>query len=200
MTLSNCNAHPLRKFRDAERVQPRLAVQGARFIQALYELEHEADRLALAGAERVAFRQRRSRRVLHRFRQWLEGVIARPLPPSDAVRKVARYYLKHFDDLTRFIDHAELPLDNNAAEREFQRHAKLRFASLFAGSPEGGHRWATLLGVVRTAQKCDLDVFAYLTWMFERRGSHRKRFATKATQLTPMAYRDLGSPGAVVAA
>lgn len=200
LTLANCNAHPLRKFRDAERIQPRLALQGARFIQALYELEDEADRLGLTAAERVAFRQRRSRRVLRRFRQWLEGVIARPLPPSDPIRKVARYYLEHFDDLTRFVDHAELPLDNNAAEREFQRHAKLRQASLFAGSPEGGHRWATLLGVVRTAQKCNVDVFAYLTWMFERRGSHRKRFAMTAAELTPLAYRDLGSPGAVAAA
>lgn len=191
LVLSNCNAHPRRKFRDAERAQPRLALQGARFIQALYELEDVADRLALEGDARVAFRQRRSRRVLHRFRQWLDGVLATDLPPSDPVRKVARYYVNHFDDLTRFVDHAELPLDNNAAEREFQRHAKLRQASLFAGSPEGGHRWAILLGVVRTAQKCDLDVLAYLTWMFERRGSHRKTFAMAAADLTPMAYRDL---------
>lgn len=85
-----------------------------------------------------AYRKRRSARVLRRFRQWLKGVTARPLPPSDRVGKVARYYLKHFDDLTRFVDHAELPLDNNAAEREFQRHAKLRQASMFAGSVEGG--------------------------------------------------------------
>ena len=102
-----------------------------------------------------------------------------------------------FDDLTRFVHHGDLPLDNNEAEREFQRHAKLRFASLFAGSPEGGHRWATLLGVVRTAQKCEVDVFAYLTWLFERRGSHRNRFDMKAADLTPMAYTVAGMPGAV---
>jgi transposase len=199
-TLSHCNAHVIRSFRDAERVNPKLAKQGGRFIQALYDLEDIADEQGLYGLDRVAFRQRRSRRVVRRFRQWLHGVIARPLPPSDPVRKVAKYYIKHFDKLTRFIDHAELPLDNNAAEREFQRHAKLRYASLFAGSPEGGHRWATLLGVVRTAQKCDVDVFGYLTWMFERRGSHRKRFAMSAAELTPMAYRELGSPGAIAVA
>jgi hypothetical protein len=189
-TFANCNAHPLRKFRDAERVQPKLAKQGQRFIQALYELEDIAADEGLFGEERVAFRQRRSRRVLHRFHQWLEGVKARGLPPSDPLGKVVRYYLAHFEDLSRFIDHAELPLDNNAAEREFQRHAKLRLASLFAGSEEGAHRWATLLGVVRTAQKCDLDVESYLTWVFERRGSHRARFAMKAAELTPMAYRE----------
>lgn len=110
--------------------------------------------------------QWRSRRVLHRSRQWLQGVAARDLPPSDSsdpVGKVARYYLVHFDELTRFVDHVELPLDNNHSKREFQRHAKQRHASLFAGSSEGAHRWATLLGVVRTSQKRDLDVQAYLT-------------------------------------
>ena len=185
-----CNAHPLRKFREAEAVQPKLASQGKRFLQTLYDLEDEARDLGLEGDELVAFRQRKTRRVLRRFKQWLGGVLARPLPPSDPVRKVANYYLKHFDDLSRFVDHAELPLDNNASEREFQRHAKLRYASLFAGSPEGAHRWATLLGVVRTAQKCDLDVLAYLTWMFERRGTHRDKFGLTVAQLTPMAFRD----------
>lgn len=196
-TVANCNAHPFRSFREAERVRPHRAAQGRRFIDALYDLEHEADRLGLTGAERTAFRERRSRRVLHRFKQWLHGVIARGDPPSDPVRKIAKYYLKHFDNLTRFVQDGRLPLDNNEAEREFQRHAKLRYASLFAGSPEGAHRWATLLGVVRTAQKCEVDVLAYLTWLFERRGSHRKQFGMRAAELTPMAYRAAGSPGAV---
>ncbi|MBN2800319.1 MAG: transposase, partial [Deltaproteobacteria bacterium] len=70
------------------------------------------------------------------------------------------------------VDNGNIPIDNNASEREFQRHAKLRYASLFAGSVEGAHRWATLLGVVSTAQKCGVDVEAYLAWVFDRRGSH----------------------------
>ena len=77
----------------------------------------------------------------------------------------------------------------DASEREFQHHAKLRLQSLFAGSPEGAHRWATLLGVVRTAQKVGVDVLAYLTWVFDRRGTHRDAFDLSAAELTPMAYR-----------
>ncbi len=171
-------------------MQPRLAAQGKRFIQMLYELEDLARARGLEGADLVAFRRHWSRRVLHRFEQWLKGVVARTLPDTDPVGQVARYYQRHFDNLTRFVDHAEIPLDNNESEREFQRHAKLRLASLFAGSPDGGHRWATLLGVVRTAQKCGVDVQAYLTWLFERRGTHRKQFGLSAAELTPMAYRD----------
>ncbi len=156
----------------------------------MYAFEDRAKDRGLHGDELVRFRKHWTGRVLRRSQQWLRGVVARPLPPSDPVRKIAKYYLKHFDNLTRFVGRADLPLDNNQSEREFQRHAKLRFASLFAGSEEGAHRWATLFGVVRTAQKCNLDVLAYLTWVFERRGTHKKKFAMTAAELTPMAYRN----------
>ena len=66
---------------------------------------------------------------------------------------------------------------------------------MFAGSIEGAHRWATLL--VRTAQKHDLDVQAYLTWMFERRGTHKARFGMRAKELTPAAYKAAGCPGSL---
>ena len=48
---------------------------------------------------------------------------------------------------------------------------------------------------MRTAQKHGLDVQAYLTWMFERRGTHRKRFGLPAAELTPAAYKAVASPG-----
>jgi len=126
---ANCNAHPMRRFKDAVSVQPKLAAQGARFLNALYELEEEARSLELEGSALLRFRQRRSRRVAHRFKQWMNGVNRRQLLPSDPLGQVVRYYLRHFDALTRFIDDADLPIDNNVSEREFQRHAKLRYAS-----------------------------------------------------------------------
>ncbi|MEZ4320834.1 MAG: IS66 family transposase [Myxococcota bacterium] len=189
-TFANCNAHPLRAFREAEKSHPHRAAQGRRFIETLYELEDTATDRGLAGRALVEFRRHWTRRVLRRFKVWLTGVVKRNPLKTDPLRQAAQFYLNHFDDLTRFVDHAEIPLDNNTSERNFQRHAKLRYASLFAGSTEGGHRWATLFGVVRTAQLCGVDVMAYLTWMFERRGTYRARFAMSASELTPMAYRD----------
>jgi len=52
---------------------------------------------------------------------------------------------------------------------------------------------------VRTAQKCDVDVMAYLTWLFERRGTHKQTFGLSAEQLTPMAYRAQTEPHAQAA-
>jgi transposase len=189
-TLAFCNAHPIRAFREMQRIQPVLAVEGEAFLSALFAVDRRAAKAGLDGIARSAYRKRHTKPILKRFRKWLRGVQTSGLPPSDPLRKLANYYIKHFANLTRFLAHGDIPLDNNGAEREFQRHAKLRFASLFAGSEEGAHRWATILGVVRTAQKCDLDVQAYLTWVFERRGTHKKAFGMTAAELTPMAYRD----------
>jgi len=197
-TFAHCNAHVVRAFRDAERSQPILACEGRAFLKDMYDIERAAQAAGLKG-ERLREERQACRPILERFQKWLNKIDNGDLPPTDPVRKVARYYLRHWDGLTRFVDDPDLPIDNNAAEREFQRHAKLRLASLFAGSVEGAHRWATLLGVVRTAQKLGLDVQAYLTWMFERRGTHKARFGLKAKQLTPAAYKAAGCPGAVVA-
>jgi hypothetical protein len=117
------------------------------------------------------------------------------LPPADLIKRIANYYLKHIDRLTLFLVDPELPIDNNAVERKFQCHATLRLASLFAGSIEGAHRWATLLGVVRTAQNNNLHTQAYLTWLFERRDTHRKCFGMTARELTPAVFVEAGCPG-----
>ena len=82
-------------------------------------------------------------------------------------------------------------LVNNPSERAFQDHARLRLNALFAGSAEGGRRWAILLGVVTSAQRLGLDVQAYLTCMFERRGTRRRAYGLRADQLTPAAYKEM---------
>ena len=50
-------------------------------------------------------------------------------------------------------------------------------------------RWAILLGVVRTAQKQDVDVQAYLTWLFEHLGTHREQLGKRPDDLTPAAWK-----------
>jgi transposase len=189
ITRANCNAHPRRAFRDAEAVQPVLAKEGGRYLARMYAFERQALRDGLTGAALVARRQAVILPVVAEFKVWLDKHTE--LLPSDLLGKAVRYYIKHFEHLTRFLDDANVPIDNNPSERAFQDHAKLRLNSLFAGSAEGGRRWALLLGIVTTAKRNGLDVQAYLTWMFERRGTWRKRFGLSAAQLTPAAYRQM---------
>ena len=186
--LANCNAHPRRKFRDAEKEQPKLAVEAGKFMSQMYAVEALAKERGATRAELLELRQKQTRPIVDRFRAWLVK-IETDLLLTDNFGTAVRYYLNHFTDLTRFVDDADLPIDNNRSERAFQSHAKLRLNALFAGSPEGAHRWATILGIVETATRLGLDVFAYLTWALERRGTWKKRFGMSAAELTPAAYK-----------
>ena len=55
--------------------------------------------------------------------------------------------------------------------------------------PEGAHRACVLLGIVATCRAIGVPVQAYLTWAFERLGTHRDRFGLPLDGLTPAAFK-----------
>jgi transposase len=184
---ANCNAHPRRKLRDAEAVQPVLAAEGGCFVSAMFEHEAEAKTLGLKGADLLAWRQGKIKPLTERFRTWMEAVYP-TLLPNDPLARVIQYYRNHWQPLMRFLDDPNIAIDNSASEREFQPVAKVRLNSLFAGGTEGAHRACVLLGISATCRRLDVDFEAYLTWVFVRRGTHRDKYAMTAAELTPAAY------------
>ena len=185
---SGCNAHGRRKFRDAETTQPVLAAEGGAFISAMYVAEEEARTRGLVGDELLAHRQARIRPILDDFATWLAAVDP-SLLPSDLLRTAVSYYRNHWAALTRFVDDPAVPIDNSPTEREFQNVAKLRLNMLFAGSTEGAHRACVLLGIIATCRAVGVPCQAYLTWAFERLGTHRDHYGLAADQLTPAAFK-----------
>jgi hypothetical protein len=185
---AGCNAHGRRKFRDAEATQPVLAVEGGSFIGAMYAEEDRARALGLVGDALLHHRQAHTRPIADAFDKWLVSVEA-ALLPSDPLMVGVRYYRRHREALYRFIDDADVPIDNSPTEREFQNIAKLRLNMLFAGSSEGAHRACVLLGIVASCRIAGVPVQAYLAWAFERLGTHRDAFNLPAGELTPAAFR-----------
>jgi hypothetical protein len=185
---AGCNAHGRRKFRDAEDTQPGLAAEGGAFLGAIYGEEEQAQKLGLTGEALREHRQRSIRPLANDFELWLDAV-APTLLPSEPLMVAIRYYKNHKDALFRFIDHPDVPIDNSPTEREFQNVAKLRLNMLFAGSTEGAHRACVLLGIVATCRALRVPVQAYLTWAFERLGTHREDFGLDLEDLTPAAFK-----------
>jgi transposase len=185
---AGCNAHGRRKFRDAEATQPVLAVEGGAFIGAMYGHEEDAKKLGLVGDVLRAHRQRHVRPIADAFDAWLLAVEP-ALLPSEPLMVAVRYYRKHRDALYRFIDDPDVPIDNSPTEREFQNVAKLRLNMLFAGSTEGAHRACVLLGIVASCRAQGVPVQRYLTWAFERLGTHRDEYNLAVEELTPAAFR-----------
>jgi transposase len=185
---ANCLAHPRRKLRDAEVVQPVLAAEGGVYLSAMFDAEDQAKEQGLTGAALLEWRLTQTAPITERFRAWMDAVEP-TLVDDDPLAKVIRYFGNHWDNLMRFLTDARLPLDNSASEREFQAVAKLRLNSLFAGGTEGAHRAAILLGLAATCKRQGLDYEAYLVWVFDRRGTHRHKYPLSAAELTPAEYK-----------
>lgn len=190
---AGCNAHGVRKFEAAEASQPALALEGGQFLSAVYAMEKAGRAQGRTGESLRVWRQEKIGPILAQFRRWLEAV-APVLLPSEPLMAAVRYYLNHWEALTRFVDDPSLPLDNNDSEREFQTIAKARHAFLFAGSVEGAHRLAILMGVCATCRNLGVDPQAYFTWLFERVGTHKDLYGLPAAQLTPRAYKASRDP------
>ncbi|MBK8994526.1 MAG: transposase [Myxococcales bacterium] len=188
MLEAGCNAHGRRKFRDAEDTQPVLALEGGAFLGAIYGEEGEAQKLGLVGEALREHRQRCIRPIVQDFERWRDAVEP-TLLPSEPLAAAIRYYKNHRDALFRFVDDPLVPIDNSPTEREFQNVAKLRLNMLFAGSTEGAHRACVLLGIIATCRALGVPAQAYLTWAFERLGTHRDVFALPLEALTPAAFK-----------
>jgi hypothetical protein len=89
-----------------------------------------------------------------------------------------------------FISHPEEPIDNPPTERAFQNIAKLRLNRLFAGSTEGAHRACVLLGIVATCRARGVPIEAYLSWAFDRLGTHRDTSGLDLEDITPVVFTD----------
>ncbi|MCA9566288.1 MAG: IS66 family transposase [Myxococcales bacterium] len=185
---AGCNAHGERKLEAAESSQPVLAAEGRTYIRAIFAADAEAHRLKLEGPELLAWRKERIAPLYEEFAAWRDSVLP-TLLPDEPLAGVLRYYQNHWTALTRWVGDPKLPPDNSASERVFQRVAKLRLACLFAGSTEGAHTLAVLMGLSATCRNIGVDPQAWFTWALERRGTHADVYGMQAHQLTPAAYK-----------
>jgi hypothetical protein len=127
VTEAGCNAHGRRLFEKAEAEQPILAVEGGRFLSAIFWEERQAQEAGLSGAALNAWRKTKIGSLYEDLKTWCEAVQP-TLIESDLLRKAIQYDENHWKALTLWVDHPELPPDNSRSEREFQTVAKARLS------------------------------------------------------------------------
>jgi transposase len=163
-----CWAHAKRKFDDATDSEPRAANEALAFVSELYDVEHRARDRGIEGSlDHRALRLAESVPILDRFKTWLDLHASASLPKSP-LGQAARYCVRHWTALTRFVDDAALPLDNNLSERLLRAVAVGRDNYVFAGSDAGAARAANLYSVIQTCKLVGVDPLAWLSDVLER--------------------------------
>ncbi|MCP4296198.1 MAG: IS66 family transposase [Proteobacteria bacterium] len=79
------------------------------------------------------------------------------MPPKSLTGKAIAYSLKRGDALTLFLEHPEIPLDNNTAENAIRPFVIGRKNFLFSDTPKGAE-----------AKANNLNPATYLQTLFER--------------------------------
>jgi transposase len=187
-TRAACLAHVRRRFFDALPYAPE-ARTALEMIRDVYVVEHDARAEGIARTdEHTKLRRARARPIMDRLHAWLVERQDQH-PPKSPMGSALRYALKNWTELTRFLDDARIPPDNNRSESALRVVALGRKNFLFVGHEQAGANIAGLYSLTATCEANGVEPIAYLTDVLGRVGSHP---ASALDDLLPHNWRPSG--------
>jgi transposase len=157
---AGCWLHLKRKFIEAERTAPEIALAVVESVRALYAVEHAAR--AMTPADKLALRQQKSKPIVNALRDKLDRWSLEMIPKHPMMDAI-NYAVNQWQAMTTFLNDAMVPLDNNQSEREMKRIVINRKNSLFVGNERGGRTMAILSSMTSTCRRLGIDTQLYLT-------------------------------------
>ena len=167
-TLVGCFAHARRKFIEAQKIQVKgktgKADWAINHIQKLYRIEKEIKGQPALDKQRL--RQAQARPLLDVFKHWLDKS-AIQVPPKSAIGKAIGYSLRQWPKLIRYLEHGDLNIDNNRAERAIKPFVIGRKNWMFANTANGAQASAILYSLIETAKANGLMPFDYIKHLLD---------------------------------
>jgi transposase len=169
LVLAFCWAHVRRDFIRVGKGWPELkawALEWLRRIRLLYRLN---DRRLAVPKDAAAFGEadRCLRQAMAEMKTRMETELARA-DLAMPCRKALESLQEHWDGLTRFVDDARIPMDNNASERRARGPAVARKNFSGSGSLWSGQLAAALFSIFATLSVWKLNPRRWLRWYFEQ--------------------------------
>lgn len=165
-TLAGCWAHVRRKFKEAADALPKnkkgkggKAHWALSHIQKLYAIEQRIK--TKTTAEKQQIRQQQAKPLLAQFKVWLDKSLHQ-VPPKTSLGKALSYCLNQWSKLVVYLEHGDITIDNNRAERAIKPFVIGRKNWLFANTARGANASAILYSLIETAKANGLTPFDYL--------------------------------------
>lgn len=154
IVLAGCWAHVYRRFEEAAPDHPD-AERALAWIGALYEIDREAGD---DDTRRGELRRAKAPAILEQLKAWLwtQAEIK-----TLSIGKAAAYTIGIWDRLTRFVDDARIPLDNNATERSIRGPVVGRKNHYGSRSRSGTEVASRLYTILETCKLNGVDPAAY---------------------------------------
>jgi len=187
ITHAACVAHARRKVEAALGNHELHAKHLLGLFRLLYDIEDEARKLS--ASDQLSLRQRRAVPIWEQMRSYLETKMGDVLS-TDSINDAQRYILNQWSGLTAYLKDGGIPIDNNLCEQLMKQVALGRKNWLHLGSLASGYRTATLMTLVSSAVRNDLDVAAYLEDVMNELLSGNQDYESLRPDVWALSHRD----------
>jgi len=174
-----CNAHARRYFKQAGESFP----QESKYYISQYRKIYRLEGLATKYPDKKEKIRLRLRKYFEKIRDKCMQDIAGYSNKSSLVKAMS-YFLKNYDGFTRFIEHLELPIDNNPAERLLRSPVIGRKTWYGTHSKRGAETAAILFSIIESCKLNKVNPSKYLKNLVEDLHNGKNPY-------TPSEYRHL---------
>ena len=141
--LCRCSAHARREHERALKEAPKASMPGMLLFQEIYGVEEIIRHENASGSRITELRNELARPLWETLHLWCMNEILNHDKHSQ-MYKALNYVIRHFEELTAYLDIPEMPLDNNATEREIRAMVMGKKAYLFCQTDEACERAAMM--------------------------------------------------------
>lgn len=141
--VCRCSAHARREFERAKTENVFLSNFGLASFQIIYGVEELIIELGLTGADKIAYRKENAAIAWQSLLAWCVFTV-NDVPQNSQMHKACNYVIRHYDELTAYMDYDVVPLDNNATESAIRALVMGKQNYLFCQNEESCHYAAVM--------------------------------------------------------
>ncbi len=166
----HCLAHGRRQFSDIEEVFPSECRVVIDALKQVFDHDDEARDQQMSAEARLTYHQEYSGPLMDELKGWLDKQLAdRLVEPNSSLGQAIAYMQNHWKTLTRFLQIAGAPLDNNLVERALKLFIRQRNNSLFYKSEYSAYIASVLTSLIATCIYAEVNVLEYFVALQEHR-------------------------------
>lgn len=181
--VCKCLAHARRQFVEIEAAFPSECGRVLNDLAQVYRFDSETR--GLSDDARLLYHQQHSGPVLTALRSWIaEQIEDRRVEPNSSLGQAFSYMLKHWEGLTRVLNVAGAPLDNNVVERALKLVVLHRKNALFFRTEHGTAIADLIFSLIETRHQNGVSAWDYLVCLVR----HPREVRRDPSQWLPWSY------------
>ena len=141
--VCRCSAHARREFERAKTENVLLSNFGLASFQIIYGVEELIIELGLTGSDKIAYRKENAAIAWQSLLAWCVFTV-NDVPQNSQMHKACNYVIRHYDELTAYMNYDVVPLDNNATESAIRALVMGKQNYLFCQNEESCHYAAVM--------------------------------------------------------